>query len=67
MERIGYLFLTFVALAWFTAMIWGLIEAFPYGIIGLIGIAGLGLLFIKIARDRLASKEDDYYSKRVDR
>jgi len=35
------------------------------GIIGLVTIVGLGLLFIKALTDRLASKEDDKYSRDV--
>jgi hypothetical protein len=33
----------------------------------LIAIAGIGLLLIKVIRERVANTEDDYYSKNVDK
>lgn len=65
MERIGYILLALVAAIWFVAIIVGMIAAFPLGILGLIAITGVGLLLIRVLRDRLTSKEDDYYSKNV--
>ncbi len=65
MEKIGYVLLALVAAIWFVAIVAGMIAAFPFGLIGLIAIAGIGLLLIRVFRDRLASKEDDYYSKNV--
>lgn len=67
MEKIGYVLLLIVALIWILAMIVGMIAAFPLGIIGLMAIVGIGLLFAKVVRDRLASKEDDYYAENVER
>ncbi len=67
MENIGYFLLGIVALAWLIAMLAGMIAAFPFGIIGLIAITGLGFLLAKVIKDRLANKEDDYYSKNVDK
>lgn len=67
MEKLGYLLLALVALAWLIAVVTGLIIAFPWGLIGLVGIIGLGLLLIKVISDRIDNKEDDYYSKNVDK
>ena len=67
MEKTGYVLLAIVAIVYLLFMIGGLIVAFPWGIIGLILILGIGLLFIRVLRDRLSSKEDDYYSKNVER
>ncbi|MBC8214118.1 MAG: hypothetical protein ISR90_00210 [Candidatus Marinimicrobia bacterium] len=67
MENIGYILLGIVAVCWFVAMIVGMIVAFPFGIIGLVVISGIGFLFAKIIKDRLKNKEDDYYSKSVDK
>ncbi len=67
MENIGYVLLAIVAIVWIVAMFMGMIMAFPYGLIGLIGIAGLGFLFAKVVKDRLSNKEDDHYSKNVDK
>jgi hypothetical protein len=65
MERVGYILLALVVAIWFVAIVAGMIAAFPFGLIGLLAIAGIGLLLIRAFRDRLASKEDDYYSKNV--
>ncbi|MBC8232171.1 hypothetical protein H8E77_21715 [bacterium] len=67
MEKIGYVLLSIVALCWLIAMFAGMIAAFPFGIIGLLAIVGIGFLFAKIVKERLANKEDDYYSKKVDK
>jgi hypothetical protein len=67
MENIGYILLALVAVCWLAAMLLGLIVAFPVGLIGLLGILGVGFLFAKVIRDRLRNKEDDYYSKHVDK
>ena len=65
MEKLGYLLIGSVAILWIIGMVAGLIVAFPYGLIGLIVLIGFGLLFVKVLKERLASKEDDYYSKNV--
>ena len=67
MERMGYLLLAVVAALYIVAMVVGMISALPYGLIGLVAIAGVGLLFIKVVKERLDSREDDYYSKNVDK
>ena len=66
-EKIGYTILGVVAACWLAAVLYGVIAALPYGLVGLAAITGIGVLFIKVIRDRLANKEDDYYSKNVDR
>ena len=48
-------------------MLFGVIAAFPYGIIILIALLGVGSLLVKVIKERLASKEDDYYSKNVEK
>lgn len=65
MEYIGYILLAIVTLCWLIAVIAGMIAAFPVGFIGLLAIAGIGFLFAKVIKDRLASKEDDYYTKNI--
>lgn len=67
MENIGYLLLGIVAIIWLLAIIVGVIVAFPFGLIGLIAILGIGFLFAKVIKDRLGNKEDDHYSKTVDK
>ncbi len=65
MEKIGYILIGSVALLWIVGMVAGMIVAFPYGIIGLVALAGFGFLFVKVLKERLSSKEDDYYSKNI--
>jgi F0F1-type ATP synthase assembly protein I len=65
MEYIGYILLGIVVVCWLVAMLAGMIATFPVGIIGLLAIAGIGFLFAKVVKDRLASKEDDYYAKNI--
>jgi len=67
MEKTGYVLLAIVALVWITVVLAGLVMAWPFGLIGLIGILGLGFLLIKVISDRLNNKEDDHYSKTVDK
>ncbi len=67
MERTGYILLSIIAVAWISGMIAGMVAAFPFGLIGLIVLAGIGFLFAKVVKDRVNNKEDDYYSKNVDK
>lgn len=65
LERLGYFFLIIVLIVYIVLMFVGLIKSLPWGIVGFIAIAGFGLLFIKVLKDRLTNKEDDYYDKNV--
>jgi hypothetical protein len=67
MEKIGYVLLLIVAGCWLIGILVGMITAFPVGIIGLLAILGIGFLFAKVLRDRLANKEDNHYSKTVEK
>ena len=67
MEKTGYVLLAIVALVWIGAVLTGMVMAFPWGMIGLIGILGIGFLFVKVISDRLKNKEDDHYSENVDK
>lgn len=66
-EKIGFGLLIIVAIIYILALITGMILAFPFGIIGLFLIGGIGILFWKVLQDRLNNEEDDYYSKNVDK
>ncbi len=67
MEKIGYILLGMAAICWIVAIIIGVIVAFPVGLVGLIAIIGIGFLFTKVVKDRLENKEDDHYSKNIDK
>lgn len=66
-EKVGYLCLGIVAICYVIAMFVGMVAAFPFGLIGLVAIVGVGALFIKVIKERLANAEDDHYSKTVDK
>ena len=61
----GYLLLIAAFFGYLILIIISLVDVLPEGIIGLLAIAGIGLLSIKVIKDRLTNKEDDYYSKNV--
>ncbi len=65
MENIGYILLGIVAVCWIAAVIIGVVVAFPFGLIGLVAIIGIGFLFAKVVKDRIENKEDDHYTKNV--
>ena len=67
MEYAGYVLLGIVALIYAGAVLIGLIAIFPWGIIGFIAILGIGFLFAKVVSDRLSNREDDHYSRHVDK
>ncbi|MBL7052973.1 MAG: hypothetical protein ISS00_04405 [Candidatus Marinimicrobia bacterium] len=66
MEKTAYIILGIVAIGWALAVLFGLVVAFPFGLIGLAVIIAIGLLFIRVLLDRIGSAEDDYYDKNVD-
>ncbi|MDZ7737182.1 MAG: hypothetical protein U5P41_14680 [Gammaproteobacteria bacterium] len=66
-EKIGYLCLGIIALLYIVALIYGLVSAGPFGIMGLIGIVGIGALLIKVLKERITNKEDSYYSRNVEK
>lgn len=67
LERTAYAILIALFLVWLVAMIAGMIAAWPFGVLGLLALLAFGLLAIKVLRERLNNREDDYYSKNVDR
>ena len=66
-EKVGYLCLGVVALAYLVAMFVGVIAAFPFGLLILLGLLGVGVLLVKVIRERLSNTEDDYYAKNVEK
>ena len=66
LEIIGYVLLGIVFCVYAVSIIIGLVAVFPWGILGLLAIGGIGLLLIKVIGERLRNREDTYYSKNVD-
>ena len=67
LEKIAYTLLGLVCVVYLIVMLLGLIAAFPWGIIGFVALTGIGLLLIKVIRERIGNTEDTYYSKNVDK
>lgn len=53
-------------LVWAGVVLIGIISFLPWGLVGLVGFAGLAIMIFVVIRDRITSREDDYYSKNVD-
>ena len=66
-EKIGYVCLGLVTVVYVVAMVIGMITMFPFGLIGLLLILGVGVLLLKVLKERLANEEDDHYSRNVKR
>jgi len=67
LEKIGYSCLGVVAVVYLIGMLAGMIAIFPFGLLGLVVLFGIGALLIKVLKERINNKEDDYYSKKVDK
>jgi hypothetical protein len=65
MEKTAYIILLVIAVLWVVAVIIGMITIFPAGLIGLVILLAIGLLFIKVLKERFTNKEDDYYDKNI--
>jgi ABC-type microcin C transport system permease subunit YejE len=66
-EKVAYSCLGTVAVLYLATIVAGMIAAFPFGLVGFVLLFGLGVLFVKVLKERLRNKEDDYYSKKIDR
>ena len=66
-EKWGYTLLAVIAALYIVALFIGIISTFPFGLIGLLLIAGIGILLLKVLKERMKNKEDDYYSREIDR
>lgn len=65
-EKVGFTCLGVLAVLYILALLVGVIVAFPFGLLGLVALVGIGALVIKVLKERIGNKEDDYYSKNVD-
>jgi hypothetical protein len=48
------------------ALLFGMIAAFPFGLLGLVPLVAILILLFVVVRGQLTSQEDDYYSKNID-
>ncbi len=66
-EKVGFTCLGLLAVLYLLALLAGVILAFPFGLLGLVALIGIGALIIKVLKERIGNKEDDYYAKHVDK
>ncbi len=66
-EKVGYALLIMVVGSYLVAMFLGLLALLPYGFVGLLLLLSIGVFMTKVVKERLANKEDDYYSKKVEK
>jgi len=65
MEKLGYFLITGFYVVLIVLTLQGIEEFYPEGLVLLLIYSGLFILFIKVLKERLGNKEDDYYSKEV--
>ena len=65
MEKIGYILLTAFYLLTLYLTLQEIQNFYPEGILAFLVYSGLFLLLIKVIKERLSNKEDDYYSKEI--
>jgi|TARA_B110000914_G_scaffold214090_1_gene216601 hypothetical protein len=65
MEKIGYILLTAFYLLTLYLTLQEIQNFYPEGILILLVYSGLFVLLIKVIKERLNNKEDDYYSKEI--
>jgi hypothetical protein len=66
-EKVGYALLALVAVAYLAALVAGMVWSGPVGLVGLLLILGIGVLLIKVIKERLGNREDDHYAERIDK
>jgi len=67
MEKTAYAILLVLTAVWILTIVVGSVAAFPVGLIGLLVLVAVGLLFVKVLKERLSNKEDQYYSDNVEK
>ena len=65
MEKIGYILLTAFYLLTLYLTLQEIQNFYPEGLLILLVYSGLFVLLIKVIKERLNNKEDDYYSKEI--
>ena len=65
MEKLGYFLITAFYVVLIVLTLQDIEEFYPDGLVLLLIYSGLFILFIKVLKERLGNKEDDYYSKEI--
>ena len=66
MAKYAAILFSIFALAYLGFIVFGLVQLWPWGVIGLIVLANFVILFGLVLKNRIGNKEDDHYSKNVD-
>ena len=67
MEKLGYMLIGLFYLLGSYLTLEEIDQFYPEGLLVILIYSGLLVLFVKVLKDRLNNKDDDYYSKEIDR
>ncbi|MBT4925804.1 MAG: hypothetical protein HOL62_04345 [Candidatus Marinimicrobia bacterium] len=67
MEKIGYILITTFYLLVSYLTLQNIEQFYPDGLLVLLIYSGVFMLFLKVLKERLNNKEDDYYSKEINK
>ena len=67
METIGYILITTFYLLVSYLTLQNIEQFYPDGLLVLLIYSGVFMLFLKVLKERLNNKEDDYYSKEINK
>jgi len=67
MEKLGYILIGLFYLLGSYLTLKEIEQFYPEGLLIILIYSGLLVLFVKVLKERLNNKDDDYYSKEIDR
>tara|TARA_B100000902_G_scaffold374013_1_gene402610 strand:+ start:183 stop:386 length:204 start_codon:yes stop_codon:yes gene_type:complete len=67
MEKLGYILIGLFYLLGSYLTLKEIEQFYPEGLLVILIYSGLLVLFVKVLKERLNNKDDDYYSKEIDR
>tara|TARA_X000001036_G_scaffold262040_1_gene243572 strand:+ start:1098 stop:1301 length:204 start_codon:yes stop_codon:yes gene_type:complete len=67
MEKLGYILIGLFYLLGSYLTLKEIEQFYPEGLLVILIYSGLLVLFVKVLKDRLNNKDDDYYSKEIDK
>ncbi|MDP6907623.1 MAG: hypothetical protein QGG43_02105 [Candidatus Marinimicrobia bacterium] len=66
MEKLGYILIGLFYLLGSYLTLKEIEQFYPEGLLVILIYSGLLVLFVKVLKERLNNKDDDYYSKEID-
>ena len=67
MEKLGYILIGLFYLLGSYLTLKEIDQFYPEGLLVILIYSGLLVLFVKVLKERLNNKDDDYYSKEIDK